>query len=398
MSAAGVGVLQGIRVLDFGRYIAGPYCAALLGEYGAEVIRIDRRGGSEDRYTWPVTDRGEGTNFLQMNRNKRSITLDPVSEGGREVVRRLVASADVVVANLPPATLAAMRLDWPSLSAVKPDVILATVTAYGPSGPWRDRVGFDGIGQAMSGAVYMSGTPDRPSRSVVPWADFGTALHLACGTLVALMARARTGKGQVVEGALLATSLAFNNAMLAEQAVTARDRVPTGNRAQIYGPTDVFRTRDGWIVCQIIGNPQFRKLATLLGEAGWLEDPRFRDDASRGEHRDVLCERMARWCGERTSAEALDALAGASLPAGPVLKPQETLDHPQVNGLGLFEDLAYPGLPRPAPIARVPVWLSETPGSIRSRPPTAGEHTDAILAELGYSAAEIERLRREGAV
>ena len=386
--------LEGIRVIDFGRYIAGPYCAALLAEHGAEVIRIEKRGGSEDRFVAPIGTEGEGALFMQMNRNKRSMTLDPMTEDGQEIVRRLVATADVVVANLPPETLRAMRLDYESLVAVKSDIILTTVSAYGPAGPYADRVGFDGVAQAMSGSVYMTGEPGRPYRAAVSWVDFGTALHCAFGTLAALMARRATGQGQKVEGALLATAVTFNNATLIEQAVISANRVPMGNRGQTAAPSDLFRTRDGWITCLVVGDPLYRRWARLMGEAHWLDDPRFKDDISRGEHGPLISERMGRWCAERTSAEALDVLGKAMIPAGPVLKPQQVLDDPHVQAMGFFQPVDYPGLPKPAPIARAPVRLSKTPGEIRHRAPLLGEHTDAILAELGYDDAAIAELRR----
>src|SRR5436190_10931762 len=392
------GVLEGIRVLDFGRYIAGPYCAALLAEHGAEVIRIEKRQGSEDRYQAPVAATGEGALFLQMNRNKLGLTLDPMLPEGQEVVRKLVATADVVVANLPPQTLEAMKLDYASLSAVKPDIILTTVTAYGRGGPYSERVGFDGIGQVMSGAVYMTGTEDQPYRAQVPWVDFGTALHCAFGTMAALMARKVTGKGQLVEGALLATAVTFGNALLIEQAVIAPDRVPTGNRGQTAAPVDIFRTRDGWILAQVIGRPLYKRWADLMGEPQWLTDARFKDDISRGDNGAVVSERMGRWCAERTTAEALEILGKAKIPAGPVLKPQQTLDDPHIQAMGFFQPTEFPGAPRPAPLARVPVFLSETPGAIRRRPPTLGEHTDEIMAELGYDQNAIASLRQQGVI
>ena len=388
-----MGVLEGIRVLDFGRYIAGPYCAALLAEHGAEVIRIEKLQGSEDRYQAPVAKSGEGALFLQMNRNKLGMTLDPMLPEGQEVVRKLVATADVVVANLPPQTLADMKLDYASLTAVKPDIILTTVTAYGRGGPYSDRVGFDGIGQVMSGAVYMTGTEDQPYRAQVPWVDFGTALHCAFGTMAALMARKMSGQGQWVEGALLATAVTFGNALLIEQAVIAPNRVPTGNRGQTAAPVDLFRTKDGWILAQVIGEPLYRRWAKLMGEAHWLDDPRFKDDISRGDNGAVISERMGRWCAERTTAQALEVLAKARIPSGPVLKPQQTLDDPHINAMGFFQATEFPGAPKPAPIAKAPVWLSQTPGAIKRRAPTLGEHTEAILRSLGYDEGAIADLR-----
>jgi len=392
------GVLEGIRVLDFGRYIAGPYCAALLAEHGAEVIRIEKREGSEDRFQAPVATTGEGALFLQMNRNKLGMTLDPMREEGQEVVRRLVRQADVVIANLPPQTLLAMHLDYASLKAVKPDIILTTVSAYGRGGPYSDRVGFDGIGQVMSGAVYMTGEEDQPYRAQVPWVDFGTALHCAFGTMAALMARKTTGKGQWVEGALLATAVTLGNALLIEQAVIAPNRVPTGNRGQTSGPVDIFRTKDGFILVQVVGNPLFKRWARLMGEEHWLLDARFKDDISRGDNGAVISERMRRWAAGYSNAEALALLAKAKIPAGPVLKPQQTLDDPHINAVGLFQALEFPGAPKPAPIAKVPVWLSETPGSIRRRAPILGEHTDQILTGLGYTKAAIAALREKGVI
>lgn len=402
-------VLAGVRVLDFGRYIAGPFCAALLGDLGAEVIRVEKVRGSEDRFIAPVTPTGEGGMFLQMNRNKRSLTLNPMKPAGREIVRRLVATADVVVANLPPATLEAMRLDLDSLRETKEDIILTTVSAYGRGGPYSDRVGFDGIGQVMSGIAWMTGDPDRPRRAAAPFVDFGTALSCAYGTLAALMARQRTGEGQMVEGALLKTALMMGNANLIEQAVIERNRQPTGNRGQTSAPSDLYRTADGWVLCSVIGEPLFRRWVELMegdqedGTSGgeridWLNDPRFADDLARGDNAGPIGERMDAWCASRNTADAVEALNAAMIPSAPVYTLQETLDDPHIREVESFVELDYPGMERPAPVARPSVRLTGTPATIRHRAPTLGEHTDQILGDLGYGRDEIEAFRAERVV
>lgn len=398
------GILDGIRVLDFGRYIAGPWCGALLGDLGAEVIRIERREGSEDRFLCRLNpesplEQAAGAQFMQMNRNKLGLTLDPMSPKGREVVRRLVATADVVLANLPPATLKSMGLDYDTLRAIKPDIVLTMVSAFGEGGPYSERVGFDGIGQVMCGSTYLSGTPEQPVKTYVPWVDFGTATLAALGTVGALMHRARTGEGQIVEAALFQTALAFFNYVVLEQAVTQINRQATLNRSPYAGPVDLYRTKDGWIIVQVIGNPLFKRWAKLLGEEDqWLNDPRFKDDLARGEHGQIISERMARWCAERTSAEALGALEAARVPAGPMMTPQEVLADPHVKAMNFLQWTAYPGLKSEAPLTTTPVRLSKTPGTIRRRPPLLGEHTDALLQSLGYGAGEIEALRADGVV
>jgi crotonobetainyl-CoA:carnitine CoA-transferase CaiB-like acyl-CoA transferase len=392
------GVLEGIRVLDFGRYIAGPFCATMLADLGAEVIRVERIDGSEDRYISSIAEGGEGGTFLQMGRNKQGFTLNPMKKEAQEVLRRLVATADVVVANLPLPTLKDMGIDYESLKAIKPDVILTHVSAFGNTGPYSERVGFDVLGQAMSGGMYLCGDGSAPMRTHVPYVDFGTAMMAAFGTLAALIERKRTGKGQIVEASLFTTALTFANNLLMEQAVLETNRKPQGNRAYHHAPNDAFRTKDGWIVTMVVGNPIFERWAKLMGEADWLTDPRFRTDTLRGKHGELISERMGRWCAERTTRQALDALEEARVPAGPVLTPAQALADPHVAARQIFKNVEYPGLPRPAPLADTPVKLSQTPGGIRRRPPTLGEHTDAILQQLGFKADEIGALHKARAV
>jgi len=385
--------LSGIRVIDFGRFIAGPYCGMLLADMGADVIRIDRRQGSEDRYTGPVTEQGEGGAYLSLNRNKRSLTLDTSKPGAAEVIRRLIRSADVVLANLPIAVLRKMGLDYESASAIKPDIILARMSTFGPDGPYANRLGFDSIAQAMSGAMSLTGFPGAPIRSVVPFEDYGTALHTAFGIMVALYHRARTGEGQIVDGSLLATGVTFMQALLAERSVTGIEREPRGNAAFFTAPADTYRTKDGWVIVQVIGADMFARWARLVGREDLIADPRFAGDLLRAGNRETITTAMNQWLATRTTAEALAALHAARVPAGPVLDLGEVLEDTQVKARNLLQYVDYPGAPKPVPLANTAVQLSATPGSIRHRAPTLGEHTDEVLHELGYSQEEISTLR-----
>jgi len=393
-----VRLLDGIRVLDFGRFIAGPYCAALLGDYGADVIRIERVQGGEDRYLPPVAESGEGGMFMQLNRNKRCLTLDLASTEGRTVVRQLVHSADVVVANLPPATLRQLGLDYDTLSALNPRIVLVAVTAYGSTGPMSQQVGFDSVGQAMSGAMYMSGQPGAPVRAAVNYVDFHTAQACAMGALAALWARERSGRGQLVEGSLLRSALIQNNAVLIEQAVRAPHRVPQGNRGYSAAPVDVFATRDGAVVVQAVGQAMFERWCAVMGRSDLLADPRFADDVARGVHSAAVSAIMSAWCAGQTRAAVLATLADAKIPAGPVLSPQQALDDPHIRASGMLQAGAFAGLPGGFPLAAHPVDLSDTPAGVYRNPPRLGEHTDELLCELGYDAPAIAALRCRGVV
>ena len=239
--------------------------------------------------------------------------------------------------------LRALALDLDSLRLVKPDIILTTVTGFGAGGPLSHKHGFDGIGQAMSGAAYLSGTPDQPIAIKLPWVDFGTACLSAFGTLAALIERGKTGRGQKVEGALLRTAIAFANATLIEQALTRVDRTATLNRGFNSAPADIFRCTDGWIVATVIGPAMFRRWSRMIGEDQWLADPRFGDDQSRADNGEIISARMSQWCAERSCAEALEALEEANIVAGQVYSPQQALDDPHIRAAGLLAEVTFPG-------------------------------------------------------
>jgi crotonobetainyl-CoA:carnitine CoA-transferase CaiB-like acyl-CoA transferase len=392
------GVLEGIRVLDFGRYIAGPFCGTMLGDLGAEVIRIEKLEGSEDRWVTPVAEGGEGAMFLQMGRNKLGMTLNPVKPAGREIVRKLVSVSDVVIANLPYEDLQKMGIDYETISTINPRIILATNSTFGSEGPYAARVGFDTIGQAMSGAMYLSGDGKVPTRANAPYVDFSSALLATVGVLAALMDRGRSGKGQKVETALLRTAINISNAHLIEQAMLDLNRVATLNRGFTAGPSDTFKCTDGWIYAMTIGQPLFVRWCRLMGNEALEKDPRFKDDLARGDNGEALSAIMQKWCDGRTVTEALAELEANRIPAGPIYTPQQTLDDPHVKAAKFLHPMNYPGAAKPVPVLQEPVKLSRTPLSIRRRAPRLGEHTDQILRELGYEPAVIDKLRADRVV
>ncbi len=390
--------LQGIRVLDFGRYIAGPYCSMLLADFGAEVIRIERREGGEDRNVAPITETGEGPMFIGLNRNKKGITLDPGHAEAGEIKRRLISSADVVLANLPLDVLQKLGLDYDSLTAIKPDIILTRISTYGHEGPYVNRVGFDPVIQAMSGAMTLTGTPGIPIRSAVPFEDYGTALHAAFGTMVALFDRQKSGRGQIVDASLLATGMTFMQSLLAERYVLDIVRQQQGNTAYHAAPADSYRTKDGWVIVAVIGQPMFKRWARLVGRPDLIDDPRCVDDLSRGNNSEMITEAMNAWVSQLTTDEVIAQLEQARIPCGKVFQLGEVFDDPQVKARGLFKFIDYPGGKKEIPLPNTPVQLSETPGSVRHRAPMLGEHTDEVMLQLGFKPTEISDFREAGVI
>ena len=400
---SGTAPLAGIRVADFGHFIAAPLCAALLSDMGADVIRVERPGGSEDRAVTSLFKHadgtpGEGAPFLQYNRNKRGLAVDLAAPEGAEVIRRLILWADIVVANFPRAVLKKLALDFDSIHKVNPRAILVASSAFGNEGPYVDRVGFDGIAQVMCGAAWFAGTPEQPQRSQAMWVDCATGMLGAYGALAALRARDQTGLGQAVNTSLLSTALTVNNSFVMEQAVTRPNRVPHGNRAHTAGPADLFRCTNGWIFLAVQTNSIFRRWARVVGAEEIGDDPRFADDVTRGLNGAVLSERMQAWCEGRTVDDAIAALEAGRVPAGPVYNLDQVLGDPHVVATKAFVPIEFPGIDRPAPVSKPPVSLSQfDPGPMR-RAPLAGENSADVLGELGFDAATIADWRARAVI
>ena len=391
-------LLNDVRVLDFGRFIAGPFCGALLGDLGADVIRVEKTSGSEDRFTSPVTENGDGSAYMQLNRNKRGLTLNPKKPNGQIILKKLIESADVVIANLPPDTLASMGLDYENLRKIKPDIILTTSTAFGSEGPYGQRVGFDGVAQAMSGNMYLTGHENEPMRNYFPYVDFTTASLNAMATLAAIIHKMKTGEGQHVQGALLASAITIANGTLIEQQQLNNNRTATGNRGQTSAPVDAFQTKDGWILVQVVGDPLYARWAALMGEDQWITDPKYANDEVRGNNSADISQRMQEWTSQRSTTEAIESLEAARIPCGEVLSPQAALDNEQVAAMNFLTPTDYPGLAKPAAVARMPIDFSAINTAIRHRAPILGEHTNEILDSLGFTSQDIESFRKEGSI
>jgi crotonobetainyl-CoA:carnitine CoA-transferase CaiB-like acyl-CoA transferase len=386
-------VLKNIRVLDFGKFVAAPMSTWLLSNMGAEVIKVEPVGGSPDREPFRMSDTVDGAGFVQLHSNKMSLCLDHTRPRGREVLDKLLTQADVVVLGAPESTNARQGLDYETLSKVNPSLIYLNVSAFTSAGPRGNEVGFDGIGQAMSGAAYMSGFGDTPTRSFCSWVDVSTGVFSAFAIACALMSRAQTGKGHKIETALMMSAYTAMSWLLVEQAVTGRNRTRSGNRAQSSGPSDVFKTRDGWIVVQVVGMGLFARVANVIGRPELVYDARFQTDNGRADNGAELSAAVSAWCRDLTSEDALAALRAARVPGSPVNSLQEALDEPQVAALEFIQKMSHPGLAGPLPLFKAPVMVDGALPALRTPPPLTGEHTDFILQRAGYTADAIAGLR-----
>ncbi|MFT4096622.1 MAG: CoA transferase [Rhodoblastus sp.] len=383
--------LSHIRVLDLSRVRAGPTCVKFLGDFGADVVKIERTDGEGD----PMGDNRFSSDYVNAQRNKRGITLDLKRPEGVAVLKKLVETADVVVENFRPDVKHRLGIDYESLSAVNPRLVYTSISAFGETGPYSKRPGFDLIAQGMGGLMWLTGYAGKgPLRIGTSPADLSAGIFAAMGTMIALLERERSGKGQWVQSNLLASQIM----LLDYQAMTwlMDKRLPQqrGNDHPQIVPTGVYRSKDGYFTLSTVGNDSYLRLCKAIDAPELGTDPRFLTAPLREQNRDAMNAAIEEATLKRTSAEWVEILNATGVPAGPIYKLDEMFLDPQVKETGIVQPLDHPKLGK-IDILGQPIKLSRTPATFRRAPPELGEHTDEVLAESGFSAEEIAELREE---
>ena len=395
-----MGPLAGVKVIELAHVMAGPCCGLMLADMGADVIKLEKAPGGEDsRRFLPPDIGGESAAFLMMNRNKRGIVVDLKTAGGREVARRLLADADVVIENYRKGTMERLGLGYESLRETNPGLIYCEISGFGRSGPYAERGGFDLIAQGMSGLMSITGeAPGRPPvKCGAPMTDITAGIIGAMGVLAAYIHRAKTGQGQRVDTSLFEAGIVHTYWQSAIALASGVAPGPMGSAHPLNAPYQAFETTDGWITLGAANQANWLKLVDLIEAPELGVDPRFADNHGRITHRVELAEALAPIIRTRTSADWLARLEAAGVPAGPVLDVAEMHRDPQTLAREMVTEAPHTSL-GPVKTLGAPVKFSATPGGITRGAPLLGEHTREVLAEYGYGDDEIEALIGDGAV
>ncbi len=398
----GVRPLEGVRVVEMGSLLAGPFCGQLLGDFGAEVIKVEAPGKGDPMREWGRHRKNGRTLWWPIiARNKKSVTLNLREEEGQELVRKLVADADVLVENFRPGTLERWGLGYDRLSEENPGLVMVRVSGYGQTGPYRERAGFGSIGEAMGGVRHVTGFPDQPPpRAGISLGDSLAATFGALGAVTALFHReARGGRGQVVDVGIYEAVLAMMESTIPEYALAGHVRGRTGSVLPFVAPSNIYPTKDEDYVL-IAGNADnvFRRLAEVLGRPEWADDGRYATHQARGENMEELDAWISAWTRERTGGEILEAMAEAGVPAGKVFTAEDMMEDPHYAARENVVEVEDPGI-GPFPMQNVVPRLTATPGGVRWTGPALGQHNDEVFGELlGLDAAERDALRERGIV
>ena len=384
--------LSRFTVLDLTRARSGPTCVRQLADWGADVVKIEAPDPAGDG------DNGgrQSSDFQNLHRNKRAMTLNLKAPEGRDIFMKLVATADVVVENYRPRVKDRLGIGYDSLKSVNPRIVLGSISGFGQDGPYADRPGYDQVAQGMGGLMSVTGLPGHgPVRAGTAIADITAGLYCAMGVLAALLEREVSGEGQWVDSSLLAAQVAVMDFQAARWTVDREVAPQAGNDHPLYMPTGMFETGDGFINIAASGDTMFARLCEALGTAHLLDDPRFADGSARGTNRAALSDAIGAVTRTRSTAEWVERLNGAGVPSGPVYSLDATFADPQVEHIGMAAPVDHPTRGRIELVGQ-PVRFHRTPWRLRNACPEMGEHTDSILAGLGYGADEIERLRERG--
>lgn len=389
--------LNAFRVLDLSRVRAGPTCVRMLADFGADVIRVEPPPKTDPNAAMFADDR-LGGDFQNLNRNKRSLTLNLKKPQARDVLNRLLADADVVVENWRPEVKRRLGLDYDTLRQINPRIILASISGYGQSGPYADRPAFDQVIQGMGGLMSVTGLPGQgPVRAGLAVSDSSSGLYAAIGILTALLERERSGQGQWVQVNLLHTQIAMMDFQIARYLNEGEVPRQEGNNHPTTCPMGLFRAADGVFNVGVAGDGMWQAFCGAVDRAGWVDDPQFRTAELRSRHRDRLNAEIQAIFLTRTVADWVQIMNDAGVPAGPVYTVPELFDDPQVRHLGV-ETSAPVAQGQQRRFVTQPVVLSRTPAKVERGGPGLGEHTDAVLRELGYSENDIQELRAHGVV
>ncbi len=391
--------LEGIRVLELGRVLAAPFCGQMLGDLGAEVIKIEVPGsGDESRAYGPPFVEGESFYFLSLNRNKDSVTLNLKDPRAKDVLRRLIELSDVFVHNSLPGPMERLGFSYEEVRGVNPRIIYCAISSFGQSGPDRDRPSLDMMAQARSGLMFLTGEGDSaPVRSGAAVSDIAAGMFAAYAVVAALLHREHTGEGQMVDTSLIESSVALLTYQAGRFFVTGQNPARLGNAHPSIVPYDSYRTSDGWVTVAVMNQPQWEGFCRALGLSRLVEDARFVDNASRVAHRDGLQEVLRERVARLSTAEAVRRLDGEGVPCAEVRDLAGVFSDPQVLHLDLRQQVSH-SVTGDIDVVASPYHLSLTPPVLGKPPPRLGEHTDKWLREVGLSDEEIGRLRSEGGV